>query len=43
MPLSKKEKDRIGSGNWLFEDTKYWDLDSDKLKPLIEFLRKKLA
>lgn len=40
--LSKAKRDKLGSGNWLFEDTMYWDLHRPALLPLIEFLRKNL-
>lgn len=40
--LSSREKSRIGSGDWLFENTNYWDLSSEKLKPLIDFLKANL-
>lgn len=40
--LSSREKSRIGSGDWLFENTDYWDLHSEKLKPLIDFLKANL-
>ena len=39
MNLSSKEKSKIGSGNWLFENENYWNLKSKELIPLIEFLR----
>lgn len=36
--LSRKYRDRLGKGDWLFENKDYWDLDIDALKPLKEFL-----
>lgn len=38
--LNKNQRDRIGSGDWLFEDSSLWDLDNNYLQPLKEFLRK---
>ena len=40
--LSSRERSRIGGGDWLFENTNYWDLSSEKLKPLIDFLKANL-
>ncbi len=36
--LTRKYRDRLGKGDWLFENKDYWDLDIDALKPLKEFL-----
>lgn len=36
--LSRKYRDRLGKGDWLFENKDYWDLEIDALKPLKEFL-----
>lgn len=36
---SKTEQDRIKKSDFIFEQAAYWDLDSDNLKPLIEFLK----
>lgn len=35
--LNKKQRDKIGSGFWLFDDPKYWDLTREALKPLLNF------
>ncbi|MDE6854170.1 MAG: hypothetical protein K2J38_03850 [Muribaculaceae bacterium] len=35
--LSKKQRDAIGKGEWLFEDTRLWNLDSPELGPLKDF------
>lgn len=35
--LNKKQRDKIGSGFWLFDDPKYWDLTREALKPLLDF------
>ena len=40
--LSSRVRSRIGGGDWLFENTNYWDLSSEKLKPLIDFLKANL-
>lgn len=37
--LNKKQRDKLGSGNWLFDDPKFWDIDSEYLEGLKEFLR----
>ena len=36
--LSRKYRDRLGKGDWLFENKDYWDLDIAALKPLKDFL-----
>lgn len=36
---SRKEHEKIKGGNWDFTNGKYWDLDSEYLKPLKEFIR----
>lgn len=38
MKLTKKQRDKIGSGHWLFEDENLWDLNSPQLNPLKDFL-----
>lgn len=38
MQLSKKQRDRL-SYDWLFEDNKYWYLDSEKLAFVVAFLK----
>ena len=40
--LSNAKRDKLGAGNWLFEDTMYWDLNRTALLPLIDFLRTNL-
>jgi hypothetical protein len=40
--MSQKQKKELSKGYWMFDDSKYWDLSSDALKPLIEFLKKHL-
>ena len=36
--LSNKLRRKLGVGDWLFNEKKYWNLDVDELKPLKEFL-----
>lgn len=43
MPLSKRQRDSIGSGNWLFENTDYWNLNAPALEPIKSFLRQFLG
>ena len=38
MHLSKRQRDAIGSGDWLFENSDYWNLDSPILEPIKSFL-----
>lgn len=35
--LSKKQRDKIGRGAWLFDDTDYWNLSRLELRPLLDF------
>ena len=37
MPLISKQRNKVGSGEWLFSDTRYWDLASEALRPLLDF------
>lgn len=36
--LTKKQRNSIGSGQWLFENKDYWDIDRETLKPLKDFI-----
>ena len=36
--LSKKQRDRLGRGDWLFNDIRFWDLNVVSLQPLRDFL-----
>ena len=36
--LSNKLRRRLGSGDWLFENNNYWDLNAVVLQPLKDFL-----
>lgn len=38
MKLTKKQRDKIGSGYWLFENDTLWDLNLPKLDPLKAFI-----
>ena len=38
MKLTKKQRDKIGSGYWLFENDTLWDLNSPQLDPLKAFI-----
>ena len=38
--MSQKQKGSLSKGYWMFDDSKYWDLSSKELEPLIDFLRK---
>ncbi len=36
--LTTKQIRNLGSGQWLFDDIRFWDLDNEALNPLKEFL-----
>ena len=38
--MSQKQKDYLSKGYWMFDNPKYWDLSSEELNPLIDFLNK---
>lgn len=38
--MSQKQKGNLSKGYWMFDDSRYWDLSSEALQPLIEFLKK---
>lgn len=38
--LTKKQRNSIGNGQWLFENKDYWDIDRDTLTPLKDFILK---
>lgn len=42
LPISKTKKDKVGSGLWQWNNPEIWDLDSDSLTPIKEFLKKHL-
>lgn len=35
---SQSEEEKMKSGYWFFNDTRFWDLDADAGKPFVEFL-----
>ncbi|WP_289307349.1 hypothetical protein [uncultured Phocaeicola sp.] len=35
--MSKTKRDKLGQGEWQFENTDYWDLNKPYLDPLKEF------
>lgn len=36
--LSQKQRKALGSGQWLFEDKRFWDIDRETLNPLKDFI-----
>lgn len=42
MQLKSKDRYKLGSGNWLFDNPDYWDLSSISLAPLLEFFSENL-
>ncbi len=36
--LKSKQRFKLGSGNWLFDNINYWDISRQEIQPLIEFL-----
>lgn len=40
--INKKSRDRLGSGDWLFDNSNFWNLDKEELQPLKEFFDKHL-
>jgi hypothetical protein len=38
--LSNKQSKRLGRGDWLFDNTDYWNLDVENLQPLKDFFSK---
>lgn len=40
--LTKKQRDKLGSGNWLFNNPNYWDLNVDTLQSLKDFFKQNL-
>lgn len=41
--LSKAQRSRLGSGDWLFDDERFWDIGATSLERLKEFLDSNLA
>ena len=40
--LSNRKRNGLGSGQWLFDDSQYWNLNSEYLQPLKDFLLRNL-
>ncbi len=40
--LSNAQRKRIGSGDWLFDNADYWDLEVESLQPLKDFFKEYL-
>lgn len=38
LPISNAKKKKFGSGEWRWDDADIWNLDSDALKPIKDFL-----
>lgn len=38
MRLSNKEKRCLGKGDWLFNNSEYWDIEAEAVQPLVSFL-----
>lgn len=36
--LTKKQRNSLGSGHWLFDDSRFWDLEAEELQPLKDFI-----
>ena len=36
--LSNTQRNKLGSGQWLFNDAQYWNLNAPELQPLKDFL-----
>lgn len=37
--LSNTQRRALGSGQWLFDDTRFWNLEADDLQPFKDFLK----
>lgn len=42
LPISNTKKKKFGKGFWRWEDAEIWNLDSEALEPLKEFIKKHL-
>ena len=40
--LTRRFRNRLGSGDWLFDNPQYWNLNVEALQPLKEFLAKNI-
>ena len=36
--ITRKQRSDLGKGEWLFDDNRFWDLDSPRLLPLRQFI-----
>ena len=43
MPMSKTNRDKLGPGQWQFDNPEYWNINNLGLQPLREFLLKHFA
>mgnify|MGYP004448804873 FL=1 len=43
MPMSKTKHDRLGTGQWQFDNPEYWDINASGLQPLRDFLIEHLS
>lgn len=41
--LSKKQREAIGKGQWMFDDMRLWNLDAEILQPLKDFLNQNIS
>lgn len=41
--LSNTKRNKLGSGQWQFNDPQYWDLNVPALQPLKDFLSKNIS
>ena len=37
--MSKSKRDRLGQGQWFFDNNDYWNLECEALDPLKKFLK----
>lgn len=40
--LSNRKRNKLGSGQWQFNDAQYWDMSADALQPLKDFFLKNI-
>ena len=40
--LNSKQRSRLGSGDWLFDDSRFWNLNIVELQPLKDYFRANL-
>ncbi len=39
MKMTNSKRRKLGNGEWMFDNAEYWNLESDYLKPLKDFLQ----